>query len=208
MKIFIPIIVLSLCLPSLADAEPESLENKIAKHREGASTVADAQDELAADVQQLVIEQTAEEVIRLLKEVESLMDEATNRLADGDTGGETMAAQTEIIEKIHAAAKERQASGSPSEASGAMMEMMERMMGRKPEAEGKGKGKDGKSGESAGQGNGGESDAQGVVDEGASGGKVEQRRVPKAAGAANQEMPEEFRKLLDAYNRGAEDLVK
>ena len=208
MKNFILSTVLCLRLLVVADAEPESIESKIAEHREGASVVADAQDELAADVQQLVIEQTLPEVISLLKEIEGLMDAATNRLANGDTGGETMAAQTEIIEKIHAAAKERQEGGSQSEAGGAMMEMMERMMGRKPEGQGDEKGKDGKAGENAGEGNGGESDASGEANDGASGGKDEERRVPKAAGGGNQEIPEEFRKLLDAYNRGAEALVK
>ncbi len=88
------------------------------------------------------------------------------------------------------------------------MEMMERMMGRKPEGQSDEKGKDGKAGENAGQGNGGESDASGEVNDGASDGKDEERRVPKAAGGGNHEIPEEFRKLLDAYNRGAEALVK
>jgi hypothetical protein len=208
MKNFILPTVLCVRLLVVAYAQPESIESKIAEHREGASVVADAQDELAADVQQLVIEQTLPEVISLLKVVEGLMDVATNRLAYGDTGGETMAAQTEIIEKIHAATKERQEGGSQSEAGGAMMEMMERMMGRKPEGQGDEKGKDGKAGENAGEGNGGESDPNGEANDGASGGQDEERRVPKAAGGGNQEIPEEFRKLLDAYNRGAEALVK
>ena len=208
MKFFHSIFACGIGLLSTADADPESFENKVAKHIDGASVVADEQDELAADVQQLTIEQTRPEVIKLLKEVESLMDEATNRLADGDTGGETMAVQTEIIEKIHAAAKERQSQSCDSPASGAMMDMMERMMGRKPEGEGKGKGKDGKAGENAGTGNGGDSDAANTVEGGASGGKVEERRVPKAAGGSGVEIPEEFRKMFDAYNRGAETLVK
>jgi hypothetical protein len=32
--------------------------------------------------------------------------------------------------------------------------------------------------------------------------------VPKAAGGGGVEVPEEFRKMFDAYNRGAETLVK
>ena len=63
------------------------------------------------------------------------MDEATDRLAEADTGGETIAAQTEIIEKIHAAAKEKQSQGGGGKSGGAMMDMMERMMGKKPEGE-------------------------------------------------------------------------
>ena len=208
MKNFVIFILLISRFLGALGAEPELLEGKIAEHREGASVVADSQDELAADVQQLVIEQTEPEVIRLLKDVESLMDEATNRLADGDTGSETIAAQTEIIEKIYAATKERQADGSQSEAAGAMMEMMERMMGRNPEGQSDQKGNDGKTGDSAGEGNGGRTDAEGETDAGVAGGKVEERRVPKAAGNGNQEIPTEFRKLLDAYNRGAENLIK
>lgn len=208
MKNFVIFMLLTLRFLGALRAEPELLEGEIAEHREGASAVADSQDELATDVQQLVIEQTEPEVIRLLKEVESLMDEATNRLADGDTGGETIAAQTEIIEKIYAAAKEQQEDGSHSEAAEAMMEMMERMMGGKPVGQSDQKGNDGKTGDSAGEGNGGKKDADGETDTGAAGGKVEERRVPKAAGNGNQEMPAEFRKLLDAYNRGAENLVK
>lgn len=208
MKFFHNIFTCGICLLSTVGADSESFENQFAKHIDGASAVADAQDELAADVQQLTIEQTKPEVIKLLKRVESLMDEATNRLADGDTGGETMAVQTEIIEKIHAAAKERQPQSGDGAASGAMMDMMERMMGRKPEGEEKGKGKDGKAGENAGAGNRGESDAANSAQGGASGGKVEERRVPKAAGGSGVELPEEFRKMFDAYNRGAETLVK
>ena len=71
------------------------------------------------------------------------MDEATDKLAEADTGGDTIAAQTEIIEKIHAAAKEKQKQQGSGKSGGAMMDMMERMMGKKPEGEkkqGKGKG--------------------------------------------------------------------
>lgn len=206
MKLIHFIFACGICLLSTVGAEPESFENHVAKHIDGASAVADAQDELAADVQQLKIEQTRPEVIKLLKEVESLMDEATNRLADGDTGGETMAVQTEIIEKIHAAAKVRQAQESNSPASSAMMDMMERMMGRRPQGEGKGK--DGKVGENAGADNGGDSDVASSAEGAAGGGKNEERRVPKAAGGSGVEIPEEFRKMFDAYNRGAEALVK
>ncbi|MGA0853294.1 MAG: hypothetical protein ACO3RK_00600 [Luteolibacter sp.] len=208
MKFFHLIFACGIVLSQTAGADPESFENKVAKHLEGASAVADSQDELAADVQQLTIEQTLPELIKLLKEVEKLMDEATDRLANADTGGETIAVQTEIIEKIHAAAKERQCQGGKCEASSAMMDMMERMMGRKPEGEGKAKGKDGKAGENPGTGNSGESGDGNQVDAVAGAGGTEERRVPKASGAREAEIPAEFRKMFDAYNRGAENLVK
>ena len=63
-------------------------------------------------------------VIELLNEVEKIMDEATDQLAAADTGGGTLAAQTEIIEKIHAAAKEKQKQPGGGQSGSAMMDMM------------------------------------------------------------------------------------
>ena len=80
-----------------ADAKPQ---DPVAKHHEGSTKVADDQDELSADVQQLTIEQTIPKVITLFKEVESIMDEATDWLAEYDTGGRTLAAQTDVIETV------------------------------------------------------------------------------------------------------------
>ena len=89
-----------------------------------------------------------------------------------------------------------------------MMDMMERMMGREPGQQKNGQGKDGQSGDSGGQGQSGDSDAANQGTGGPSDGKGGIRRVPKAAGSASREIPEEFRKAFDAYNRGAEKLVK
>jgi hypothetical protein len=190
-------------------AEEAVPEDSRAKHKEGSSKVADEQDELSADVQQLVIEQTVPKVIELLSEVEKIMDEATDLLAESDTGGVTIAAQTEIIEKIHAAAKEKQSKGGgSSKPGGAMMEMMERMMGKTPDGDQKGKGKGDKPGDKGGEGQTGLSDTGNEAAGGAGDGKTEARRVPKATGNASLEIPEEFRKALDAYNRGAEKKVK
>ena len=194
------IISMSLC------AAEESLTEAIVQHREGSNEVADKQDELAADVQQLTVEQTIPEVIKLLSEVETIMDEATDQLAKYDTGGRTIAAQTEIIEKIHAAAKEKKRQQGSGKSGDAMMEMMERMMGKKPESDQEGQGK--KPGNKAGQGQSGLPDTTNELDLGNSTGKSEARRIPKASGNQNVIIPEEFRKALDAYNRGAEQKVK
>jgi hypothetical protein len=204
------LLILSLAfLPAATRAaEEDARKEQLAKHREGSEKLADEQDELSADVQQLVIEQTQPQVIELLGQVEDIMDEATDRLADADTGGETIAAQTEIVEKIHAAAKERQGQGGGGKSGGAMMEMMERMMGKKPEGEQKGKGKGDQPGDQGGKGQTGESDTGNEAAAGQGGGKSEARRVPKASGTAGAEIPEEFRKAFDAYNRGAEKKVK
>ena len=199
-----------LMLTVLIRAEEDPSPRVPEAHREGSSAVADHQDELSADVQQLAIEQTVPQVIELLKEVEKIMDEATDQLAEGDTGGRTIAAQTEVIEKIHAAAKEKQKQQGGGQSGGAMMDMMERMMGEKPDVDKAGKGNE-KGAAPADQGGGGmtgssnNSNKEGV---GETGGKSEERRVPKASGNAGRVLPEEFRKLLDAYNRGAEQRTK
>ncbi len=196
-------------IPGLAFADEKSQDAALAKHREGAAKVADRQDELSADVQQLTIEQTVPTVIELLNQVEEIMDEATDKLAAHDTGGETIAAETEIIEKIHAAAKEKQQQKGSGQSGSAMMDMMERMMGKKPEGEKDGKGKDGKpSDEGNGGGVTGLSDAANGAIDGETGGKSEARRIPKAGGSAGHALPEEFRKALDAYNRGSEQKLK
>ncbi|MDP3849281.1 MAG: hypothetical protein Q8Q59_02175 [Luteolibacter sp.] len=208
MKPALSLICFLLLLPASAE---EAEKQRLDMHRDGSEKLADEQDELSADVQQLVIEQTVPQVIELLGQVEEIMDEATDRLADADTGGETMAAQTEIIEKIHAAAKERQSQSGEGQSGSAMMDMMERMMGRKPEGEGKGEGKEkgDQPGDKAGEGSTGLSDSANEATAGAAGdGKDETRRVPKAGGAAGREIPSEFRKAFDAYNRGAEQKAK
>jgi hypothetical protein len=176
------------------------------KHREGSADVAGKQDELSADVQQLTLEQTVPQVIELLEEVETIMDDAIDWLLEHDTGGRTIAAQTEVIEKIFEAAKQRQQQSGGSQSSGAMMDMMEKMMQRDEGKEpGEQDGKEGdKPGDKGGQGKTGEdadpSDAAG----GDSAAKNEARRVPRAAGTGGATLPEEFRRALDAYNRGLE----
>jgi hypothetical protein len=198
-------------LPFAAVAAEDAVDGKsmLERHSEGSERLADEQDELSADVQQLVIEQTVPQVIELLTEVEGIMDETTDYLAGLDTGGRTIAAQTEIIEKIHEAAKAKQAQSGAGEAGSAMMDMMERMMGKKPgEGEGKGEGEGDKPGDQGGKGQTGESDAPNTENGGSSGGNNEERRVPKAAGKAGKGLPDEFQSALDAYNRGLEEIGK
>ncbi|MEO7100671.1 MAG: hypothetical protein ABI162_15020 [Luteolibacter sp.] len=207
MKTPLRIAGLLLLVPALLSADEELAGDKLAKHQEGSAKVANKQDELSADVQQLTIEQTVPQVIELLNDVEKIMDEATDKLAAHDTGGDTIAAQTEIIEKIHDAAKEKQKQNGSGKSGSAMMDMMERMMGKKPE-DGKGKGKDGKPSDTGSFGTHGLSDTANGAADGGAGGKSEARRVPKAGGSAGHALPEEFRKALDAYNRGAEQKAK
>ncbi len=202
-KIFPPLFLI-LALPAFAAEQASDSRSMMAQHMRGSEKLADEQDELSADVQQLVIEQTVEQVIELLTEVEDIMGETTDYLVERDTGGRTIAAQTEIIEKIHNAAKAKQQQEGGGEAGSAMMDMMERMMGKK-EGEGKGKGKEVEQpGDKAGEGQKGESDTANTGEAGVGGGVAEERRVPKAAGTAGRSLPGEFQQALDAYNRGLE----
>jgi hypothetical protein len=197
-----------LLAAALAAAEDKAPDAVLAKHREGSRKVADQQDELSADVQQLAIEQTVPQVIELLKEVEKIMDEATDQLEGADTGGRTLAAETEVIEKIHQAAKEKQKQQGSGQSGSAMMDMMERMMGETPDADKNAKGKGDKPSDQGGKGVSGLSDAANTGVASDTSGKSEARRVPKASGSAGRVLPEEFRKALDAYNRGAEQKLK
>lgn len=206
-------IALILALPGLALAEsPADLADKIAEHQAGAEKLAERQDELSADVQQLIIEQTHPKVIELLESVEDAMDEASLLLIERETGGETIAAETDVIEKIFEAAKERQKQQGQGEGQGggAMLDMMKEMMGQGKPADKPGKqpGKGEGEGEQGGEGQTGDSNSANQANGGATGGKDEERRVPKSSGRAGQNLPREFQDALDDYNRAAEKLVK
>jgi hypothetical protein len=203
-------------LPAIGAADDGAeLARKIAEHQEGSQKLSERQDELAADVQQLIIEQTHPKVIELLQAVEDAMDEASGLLLENDTGGTTIAAETEVIEKIFEAAKERQQQQGGQSGS-AMLDMMQQMKdegkpgekpGQKPgdkpgDQEGKGQGDQG------GEGQTGDSDSANEANGGKTGGKSEERRVPKASGKAGQGLPREFQDALDAYNREAEKLAR
>lgn len=196
------IFMLALALAASAQ-DDEAFAEKVVRHQTGARQLSDEQDELAADVQQLTIEQTAAEVIELFREVEGAMDDSSERLWSHETGGETIAAQTDVIEKIYEAAKARQQSGGSGEAGGAMMDMLQRMLGIEPQP---GQAPGQQAGDQGGEGMTGESDTANDNEDGNSGGKVTERRVPKGAGTAGRTLPAEFRAALKAYNRAADDL--
>lgn len=77
-------------------------------HGEKAQLLSLEQDELSADVQDLIDEQTDPEVIKMLREIEMIMADATDLLDQKNTGGATIATETEVIEKIFEAAKKKQ----------------------------------------------------------------------------------------------------
>jgi len=159
--------------------EPKlKMEDIEKKHSTGSIKTANEQDELSADVQDLIQEQTDPKVLELLNEAEILMTEAAERLENKLTGGNTIAIKTEIIEKIYEAAKQKQQSkaegqGQPQPGRNSMLEMMKGMMGE-GQGEGEGQGDDN---------------------------TKEERRVPKNTTAPNQNLPREEQRALDAYNK-------
>ncbi|NNC88584.1 MAG: hypothetical protein HKN82_09025 [Akkermansiaceae bacterium] len=99
--------LLAAAMAGVGIADEEAAKEGLKKHEVGSQKLAGEQDELSADVQDLIEEQTAEDVIGLLEEVEEIMAEVTTSLDTFDTGGPTIAAETEIIEKIFEAARKR-----------------------------------------------------------------------------------------------------
>ena len=65
----------------------EDIAKSLQKHREGAKKLANEQDDLSADVQDLIDEQTDPEVIKLLRELEEIMADATDQLEATKTDG-------------------------------------------------------------------------------------------------------------------------
>jgi hypothetical protein len=183
-------------------------EEPIEQHRQATAKIADHQDELSADVQQIRIEQTSSQVIELLDQVRTVMNEATDQLAASDTGGKTIAAQTEVIEKIHAAAKEKQKQSGGSQSGGAMLKMMEHMMGEKSDSPQSSGAQPGDAGEKAGETGQGTGAAAGDQINDSPSAKDDTRRIPKASGEAGRTLPDEFQQALEAYNRGLEKKVK
>ena len=198
------------------EAQKETPADIIEKHGAGAQKLAYEQDELSADVQDLTDEQTDPKVIELLQEVETIMADAIDQLEQKDTGGATIATQTEVIEKIfEAAKKKKQQSQSEGEGEGqqqaqeGMMEMLKRMMdGGQDQGKGQQPGEGKQPGQGAGQqpgeGQGGDGASNGGdsgdPDNTAEGG---QRRVPRNSGKSGNSVPREYQKAMDAYNKGA-----
>jgi len=83
---------------------------------------------------------------------------------------------------------------------GAMLDMMQRMMGQTP-GQGQGEQK-GQAGDQAGQGQEGESDSANKEFSDSGKGKKEERTIGKKAGKAGSHLPPEFQKALDSYNKG------
>lgn len=210
----IPVMMLGLSLPCAA--VPELRQEYSAKHMETATRLAGQQDELQADTSDLIMGETNEEVVELLKKCRHAMNDAVDLLEVYDTGGKTLAAQSDVIELIYLAAKKKMHGSKPGAM--ALMDMLRQLLGMdessmeqgeqegKENGEGKGQGdgssKDGK-GNNPGKGADGKSNMQSTQEKGVSNPDMaaESRSVPKSTGMSPDDMPSEFRKALDAYNK-------
>lgn len=208
-----------LCIASLASAnesdfmrayneqrsqETETPQQLIELHSTGAERVAREQDELSADVQELIQRETNDKVIQFLAEAEELMAQATDNLENKDTSGPTIAIETEIIEKISDAAQQKQESGEgQGNSNSALMQMLQQMMQGNSQGSQQGNEEESeKPGSKGGDGIEGGSDSANSNVEGDVSGNTETRRLPKKSGAAGSSIPKEFQKALEAYNKG------
>jgi len=82
---------------------------------------------------------------------------------------------------------------------GAMLQMMERMLGKDGQGQGKEPGQ--KNGDQAGQGGTGDTNQENENITGDPNDATQKRTVPKTAGSTGQNLPAEFQKALEAYNQ-------
>ncbi len=204
--------VLALSLPCAADPKPAPEYS--ARHKETASKLAVQQDELQADTSDLILGETNEEVVDLLKKCRHAMNDAVDLLEVYNTGGQTLAAQSDVIELIYQAAKAKMtgADGQPKPGGRALMDMLRQLLGMDSDAqsaeqqEGNEKGQGGSqsgSGNNPGSKADGKSNMTSAQDKGVSNPDMtaETRSVPKSTGISADDMPSEFRKALDADNK-------
>lgn len=204
--------ILALSLPCAAAPEYS------AKHKEAASKLAGQQDELQADTSDLIMGETNEDVVELLKKCRHAMNDAVDLLEVYNTGGQTLAAQSDVIELIYQAANAKMtgAGGQPKPGGQALMDMLRQLLGmdsdsqaaeqQEGEGEGEGEGQNGSrkgNGSNSGQGADGKSNMASTQEKGVSNPDMatETRSVPKSTGMSADDMPSEFRKALDAYNK-------
>ena len=227
----LPVIFLAFSALSLpCPAAPEGQTIYTAKHKETAEKLAVQQDELQADTSDLIMGETNEEVIDLLKKCRHAMNDAVDLLENYNTGGPTLAAQSDVIELIYLAAKARMSmpgggaggklpklgENGMKPGSEALMNMLRQLLGMDSESQsmqqgdsegegqgqGQGEGQNGR-GNKPGKGADGKSDMASSQEKGNSSPAtaVESPSVPKSPRLSAAHKPAEFRKALDAYNR-------
>ncbi len=223
MKITSLLISSLLALPALsADAPTDNVApaQYSEKHKDISADLAELQDELQADASDLIMDETKKETVDLLKKCRKAMNDAIDNLELYNTGGETLAAQSDVIELIYQASKSKMqgADGKPKPGSKGMMDMLRQMLGMDSsgedqeggeqqngdgEGDSKQQGKKKETGKKPGQGADGKSNMAANQERGISDPDTmkENRTVPKSTGIGTQDMPSEFREALEAYNK-------
>lgn len=170
------------------------------------------QDELQADLTDIISDQTDEQVIELLKKCRISMNDSIDLLELNRTGSATLAAQSDVIERIYQAAKKKYGEGDNcKKGSAGVMSMLRRMLGMEsPSGQkdgGNGEEKSGNRNPGQKPGEGGQSGEGAFASRPGEPGlsdpnmRGETRTVPKSTGVGSADMPEEFRETLESYNQ-------
>lgn len=182
----------------------------------GAKKLQQDQDNVVSDANDLVALIQDPKPIAVARQIIQLMTDTSTKLSQDDTGGETIANETAVIESLYDLAKslmqepQEGEGGNPQKKKGqAMLDIMRRMMNMQGEGEeegetgGNSEQESDNPGNNPGKGNAAPppenvANAQGVSDPNA---PTEARTVPRASGINISEVPAEFRGTLDAYNK-------
>lgn len=220
-KITTSFIFFIVCLGTILNAMSEKNTETISPERKASiRALAKQQDELQADLDEIISDQTDEEVIKLLNLCHKAMNDAIDLLDEQHkTDGDTLAAQSDVIEQIFQALLRRMGDGDEPGKSNAIMEMIAQMLGFFKESDPlKEQVSDGSedAGNKEGDKDGNQQDNMpGTGNKGRQGAfenyegtgesnpdaKVHERTVPKSSGINTTEIPEEFRKVLEHYNK-------
>lgn len=169
------------------------------------NNIIEDQDNLQADLQEIAAQQTDKDTINLLNICQDTMNEVLDKLEIKETGTPTIAAQTDVIERIYQTARQK-AEGSPDSAGlQGLLHMMQGAMGNNNASPQKAtqqgspssktiKGTKPLGGKTSSPSNPSTQEPKGI------------RILPKFSGSAGIELPQEFQKAMDAYtNESATD---
>ena len=157
-----------------------------------------SQDNLQAHWQELQADYDNPKIEPLLKECQKAMNDVLDYLEQEETGGPTLAAESEVIEKIYEAAEQKANSPQASQGMKGLLMMMQSMMGKASGPAAPTPGKGGSSGENLSQG----SKTSPTQEKGDSAPQKQSgRRVGKSTGSAGVEVSEEFRQEMENYAR-------
>jgi hypothetical protein len=148
---------------------------------------------LAGDIEKLPRPDFPPKLLELLGQVRDAMGDAADLLARAETGPDTIAAQTEVIELLSDASQEA-AGGAAGSAS--LMALLQRMLGLAASRAG------------GGNPGGGDTDRPNNTTAGDPAGRpADQRPVEKATGYDPSRYPAEFREALENYFQRVEELA-